>query len=641
MGTPLAFLVTLAVAAATGLLIYALIFRPLRHASELARAVASIGLLLLFLAIIELRYGDQPQSVPPILSTRNVHVAGVTTPLSYFEIGLITVAIAVGLWAVTRFTRFGLATLAAAEREKAVVLLGYSPDRLAAVNWIASSLIAALIGVLASPYIGLAPAPISFIVVPALAAALIGGMSSFALTTVAGIGIGIVQSLIFFYGTRTWFPHYGKGPTAIPFPGVFDIFVLGVILLALLLRSTSLPSRGATGQLKMPRSVTPRHSLARTLAFAGLAVVGMLTLSSAWRLGLTNTVVGVAICLSVVLLTGFVGQVSVAQLSIAGVAAFVMAKVALNWGLTFPLGPIIGVLCAAAFSLVVAMPALRIRGVNLAIVTLAIVEVVQNFVFALATKGGTQAGVNVAAPRFFGLKFGPLDKTSFQPLGDRVGGLLPNPFFGVFCIVVVALVALLVYRIRRSSIGLRFLAVRSNERVSSTTGFSVVRTKLLAFGLSAVIAGIGGALSAYRFGAVTTDYFTDIQALLFFAFAYMGGLGSVGGAIAAGMFVTGGIGSVVTTEWLKISTTYLDLLGGIGLILTVVLNPDGVAGKIIEQWEAAADRLRGVRGPRSEGATAIAQPAGNEPSQVAELAAQTVDGQAVPMTSQPSRESSG
>src|SRR5262249_3564956 len=159
------------------------------------------------------------------------------------------------------------------------------------------------------------------------------------------------------------------------------------------------------------------------------------------------------------------------QLSIAGVAAFVMAKVALNWGLTFPLGPIIGVLCAAAFSLIVAMPALRIRGVNLAIVTLAIVEVVQNFVFALATKGGTQAGVNVAPPRFFGLKFGPLDKTSFQPLGDRVSGLLPNPFFGVFCIIVVALLALLVYRIRRSSIGLRFLAVRSNERVSSTTGF--------------------------------------------------------------------------------------------------------------------------------------------------------------------------
>jgi branched-chain amino acid transport system permease protein len=463
-------------------------------------------------------------------------------------------------------------------------------------------------------------------------------MSSFALTTVAGIGLGIAQSLIFFYGTRNWFPHYGTGPTAIPFPGVFNIFVLGAILVALLLRSTSLPSRGATGQLKMPRSITPQHSVARTLAFAGLGVVGMLTLSSAWRLGLTNTVVGVAICLSVVLLTGFVGQVSVAQLSIAGVAAFVMAKVALNWGLTFPLGPIIGILCAAAFSLVVAMPALRIRGVNLAIVSLAIVEVVQNFVFALATKGGTQEGVSIGPPRFFGLKFGPLDKTGFQPLGDRVSGLLPNPFFGVFCIIVVALVALLVYRVRRSSIGLRFLAVRSNERVSSTTGFSVVRTKLLAFGLSALVAGIGGALSAYRFGAVTTDYFSDIQALLFFAFAYMGGLGSVGGALAAGMFVTGGIGSVITAEWLKISTNYLDLLGGIGLILTVVLNPDGVVGKLIEQWEASARRLRGSRRRTGDPATSVVEPTTNDDRDLVEVSDRTADTGVVPMTSHPSPE---
>ena len=582
LSTPVAFVITLAVAVVMGCALYYLVFRPLRNASELARAVASIGLLILFEAIVVLRFGDQPQQLPSVLPTSNVHFAGVTAPQSYYDVALITVALAAGLWAGMRYTRFGLATIAAAEKEKAVVLLGYSPDVLATANWVAASVIAALVGIFATPLIGLTPTGIAFMVVPALAAALLGGMSSFGIATISGLALGVAQALVSFYGTRSWYPKYGHGDAATPYPGIFQFIVLAVILLTLLLRSRPLPMRGAPSRLRLPRSVRPRHALPRTAVMSVMAIAAMLTLPSAWRLGLTNSVIGVMIALSVVILTGFVAQVSVAQLSIAGVAAFVMAKIAFNWGLAFPIGPIIAIAVATAFSLLLALPALRIRGVNLAIVTLAIVEFVQNFVFQLATKGGSVSGVNVAAPRLFGLKFGPDDPTKFRVIGDSSAGQLPNPFFGVFCIIVAALVVLLVYWIRRSGVGLRFLAVRSNESASATSGVNTVRTKLLAFALSSLVAGIAGVVSAYRFGSVTPDYFGDVQSLTFFAFAYLGGLGGVSGAVAAGLFAPGGIGVLMGSEWFGIPIQFTTLVGGIGLVLTVVLNPDGIGPRLVD-----------------------------------------------------------
>ena len=591
LSSPVAFVITLGVAVIVGYLLYYLVFRPLRNASELARAVASIGLLILFEAIVVLRFGDQPQQLPAVLPSTNVRFAGVTAPQSYYDVALITVALAFVLWAGMRYTRFGLATVAAAEKEKAVVLLGYSPDALASANWVAACVIAALIGIFATPIIGLDPTTMAFLVVPALAAALLGGMSSFGVATLAGLAFGVAEALVSFYGTRSWYPKYGHGDAATPYPGIFQGLVLAVILLTLVLRSRALPTRGAPSRLRLPRSVTPKHSVPRTTVATVMAIAAMLTLPSAWRLGLTNSVIGVMIALSVVILTGFVAQVSIAQLSIAGVAAFVMAKIAADWGLGFPIGPIIAVLAAAAFSMICAVPALRIRGVNLAIVTLAIVEFVQNFVFQLATKGGTVDGVNVGAPRFLGLKFGPDDPTKFRVIGDSSSGQLPNPFFGVFCIIVAALVVLMTYRIRRSSVGLRFLAVRSNESASATSGVNTVRTKLLAFSLSAIVAGIAGVVSAYRFGSVAPSYFGDIQSITFFAFAYLGGLGGVSGAVAAGLFAPGGIGVLMGSEWFGIPGEYTTLMGGIGLILTVVLNPDGVGPRTVESNLALWNKL--------------------------------------------------
>jgi len=241
--------------------------------------------------------------------------------------------------------------------------------------------------------------------------------------------------------------------------------------------------------------------------------------------------------------------------------------------------------------------------------------------------------VTVGAPRLFGLKFGPLDPTSFRPVGDAVAGLVPNPFFGVFCLLMVAVVVALTYWTRRSRIGLRLLAVRSDERASATSGISVTRTKILAFIASAGVAGVAGVLSAYRFGSVTNVYFGDAQSLLFFAFAYMGGIGSVGGAVWAGVLMPGGIGAIVGQQWLGVPPLFSTLIGGVGLVLTVVLNPDGIAPPTIEGFERLW-RLVAKRAPLPAGQAA--DPGGGRPpgpgATAAAPPAPRAAGEAIPAT---------
>jgi branched-chain amino acid transport system permease protein len=143
------------------------------------------------------------------------------------------------------------------------------------------------------------------------------------------------------------------------------------------------------------------------------------------------------------------------------------------------------------------------------------------------------------------------------------------------------------------------LAVRANERAAAAAGVSVKQTKIVAFAVSAFVAGIAGALSGYRFGSVTPDYFGIFQSLSFLAFAYMGGISSVTGAVVGGVLVTNGIMFTVLQKWIGVSPTYSILIGGLGLILTVVANPEGIAGtwrQLAVRWRAREERAAGGAG---------------------------------------------
>jgi branched-chain amino acid transport system permease protein len=332
---------------------------------------------------------------------------------------------------------------------------------------------------------------------------------------------------------------------------------------------------------------------------AAACVLALLTLAPDWRIGFTNSLIGIVICLSLVVLTGFAGQISLAQMAIAGISGFTLAKLATSAGLPFPVAPPCGALAATAVGLLAAMPAVRIRGVYLAAVTFAAAIAIESLVLRSPAWSNGNDGAPVPPPTFLGIDFGPNEHGSFGLIGYEGDGKLPNPWFGVFCLFVVMAVVALVVNVRRSAAGRRMLAVRSNERAAAAVGISVTGTKLLAFGLAAFIAGLAGALSGYRFGSVSPGYFGGFASLTFVAFAFLGGITTVSGAVIGGLLVGGGL-SFTALNHVGVRDEYTLLIGGLGLTLNAVLNPEGISGAARRAADAMQRRFRADARLRSE-----------------------------------------
>ncbi len=568
-----ALVAALLVCALTGALFDIVVLRRLRGASPLAKLLASVGLLVTVQAIAVFRFGTSGQFAPPVfpgLSSRSVHVFGQYIPADrFFLAGLVIVAAGV-LWAVYRYTRFGVATRAAAEDETKAMLAGVPPNELSLVNNVLAFTLAGALGVLVAPMSQLDPTVIALAVVPALGAALFARFTSFGIVVAAGLGMGIIDSLVTFYSSKPWFPT----SAGVPIPGVTELLYFVLIVVAMFLRGGKLPERGMLAEAALPAAPRAERVLAPALVLAAIGGAAFLVLPFDFRQASINSLIGIAVCLSFVVTTGFVGQISIVQVGLAGIAGFVVSKLAVHAGIGFPIGPVIAAAAATAVGLLTAVSALRVRGVNLAIVTLAAGVALERFVFANPTVGGGQSGAPVPPPHLFGLDLSP--KGSFPINNDT----LPSPIFGLVCVVVVVLLGMLVAGIRRSGLGQRMLAVRSNERAAAAAGVDVRAVKLIAFAISSAIAGIAGALYAYNFGSVTAGRFGIVTALGFVAFAYLGGITTVSGAAVGGLLVSGGLVFHAVIEWFGVPVDYQLFVAGLALIATIMFNPLGVAGAV-------------------------------------------------------------
>jgi branched-chain amino acid transport system permease protein len=297
-----------------------------------------------------------------------------------------------------------------------------------------------------------------------------------------------------------------------------------------------------------------------------LAVVAVFVLSAGWRLALINTFTGAIICLSFVVLTGYVGQISLAQVAIAGTAGFTLSIFGSRWGIPFPVAPLAAALVATVLGLIVAVPALRVRGVNLAIVTLAAAVAVEHLYFDNPDYTGGYTGAPVPHPRLLGLD-----------LGITKGADFPRIPFALLCLATLIVLALAVMNLRHSGTGRRMLAVRDNERAAAAAGVSVAATKLMAFGLSAFIAGLGGTLIAYQRTNLSAASFGIFTSLTFLAIAYLGGITTVQGSLWGGVLATGGFGFYALDRAFGLGQ-YQTLIAGLGLVVTAILNQEGIAG---------------------------------------------------------------
>ena len=588
MGFWPALAVSLAFCVLLGVLIHVLIFRPLRHAPPLAKVVASVGLLLFLQAIVIRRFATTPRAVKPLsfVSKDRVDLGLLKLTQEQLFVAVLVIAFTVALWALFRFTRFGLATRAAAENENGAVVLGFSPDRLAGINWVLSTCITGLLGIfVASINSTVEPLVVPALILPALSAALVGGFSSFGWTTFTAFLLGMQVPLVQFLGVRrSWFPHSGTQPI----PGVSQLVPLLVIVVVLYLWGDALPARGAITTGRLPDAPTPPRWALRYggPALAVLtAAAGLFWLSPAFRGALANSLVGVVICLSLVVLTGYVGQISLAQMSFAGISAFVVSKLSSEHGWPFPLPIFAGAVVALLAGMVVAVPALRVRGVSLAIVTLGCAVTADALIFANPSVNGGLNQAPVDAP-------GWLDPNRSAPrrvLGITIGdGKIPNPLTAMVSLVAAVVLAYVVANIRRSGTGRQMLAVRANERAAAAAGVNVAGTKVLAFGVSAFIAGIAGGVIAYRSGAASRRPLH---------------LRAVAGGLRLRLprrdherqrradrrpARVGRAGVHLPAEHRRHRHEFTLLLGGLGLIVTAVTQPEGIAGRL----RADAERVR-------------------------------------------------
>jgi branched-chain amino acid transport system permease protein len=567
-----ALILALLTSALLGLFVYLFIFKPLRQAPALAKVVASVGLIIVFITLVTRRFEDQSaMRVPNILPREPVTITGdLTVPRDGLWLLFIVAVVAGLLWLGSRYLRVGLAIRASAENEKGAVLLGYSPDRLAALGWVMSSVITSFLAILAAPQLQLNPTIYTFgFLVPALGAALIGKFQNFGPTLVTGVLIGMGQSLCTkLQNDISWFPEYGARE-GIPFV---------IIILTMIFLGERLPDRGAVKMWKLPTVPPARVTPVSFLTPTVLAIVGVLVLSPLWRAAIMTTVIAAVLALSLVVLTGFGGQTSLSQMAFAGIAGFTLSKLAMRYDIPFPIAPLFAAIAAMIFGLIVGLPALRVRGTNLAIVTLAGGVTIAEFVFKNPWVIGDieSGGAKVPNPSLAGWDFGLV-------YGDKVS----RPIFGVFLIIVLALLGLLVANIRRSGSGRVMLAVRGNERAAAAIGIDVTRVKMTMFAASSFIAGVGGTLIAYRFGSVSDLSYGVVASLTALAVAYLGGITSVSGAVTAGITAQAGIAFYAMGRLFDGMGSWEALIGGVLLIVTAIMNPEGIAGGIRLQVAAA------------------------------------------------------
>jgi sulfate-transporting ATPase len=562
-GTPtwLALTVGLLVGIGLGLVIYAVI-ASLRNASQLAKLIATLGLFSAGEAFMILRWGssDLQQQPTSMLPSRIVTLWGdMTIGLDRLLLIGIALVCALILKVIYSRTMFGLATSAVAENRRVAASAGWSPNRIELVNFAVAGALSALAAILLAPIVTLNAAIFAIAVIPALAAALVGRFSSFGITVTAALVIGVIQSEIALFQ-----PDIASrlGVSAGSLTGLAEAVPLVIILGYLVVTGKSRLQRGET-MARLPLPGGGRVSLLPLIA--GIAVgIALLAGVHSWGDALITTFAFCIIVASVVVIAGYAGQLSLCQFALAGVGAWMAARLISGNGWPFVAAWVVAIVGTTLVGIVVALPAIRTRGTSLAVATLALALMIDALLFSNSAVTGGLQGLPIPKISFFGLDLNPV----LHP--QRYGG---------FVLAVLVVVGLMVANLRRGRVGSRMLAVRSNERAAASLGISVVGVKLYAFAVAAGIAATGGVLLSLRQSNVGFGQYNVVGSILLVQYAVIGGIAWVSGVVSTAG-APGTIGAQIFTNLLPQGANvaaWLAVLSGLIVVLVLRQAPDGLA----------------------------------------------------------------
>jgi ABC-type branched-subunit amino acid transport system ATPase component/branched-subunit amino acid ABC-type transport system permease component len=545
-----------------GALTHLLIMKRLRRASPLARIVATLGVLIVLQAGAVLRYGSKITFVKSELPVKVLHPFDITISVDRFILIGIAAVLTVGLWLLYRYTQFGIATTAVAENQRAASAVGLSPDWIATANWALGSALAGAAAILIAPIVQLQVATMTNLVLAALATALVASFRSFPVAFAAGMLIGIGQTEL------TRYVHT---------PGVASSLPFAVIILWMLLRGQALPLRDYFLQ-RLPAVGSGRvHPIAIVVVGAITAFV-ITVVPTRWQDAFVTTFAMGFVLLSVVVITGYAGQLSLGQFALAGFGAWVAGRLVDAGGWPFWLALLAGIAATVPLGAIFAIPAVRARGINLAIVTLGMGSAIELMIFNNGNLVGGFNGTRIGNPTLFGWD---------------INAIVHPGRYAIVCMVGLVIVSLMVASMRRGRSGRRLLAVRTNERAAAALGISVPGAKIYAFAVSAGIAAIGGVLLAFRKDVIlyNTEY-TNFTSILVVAWSFIGGIGFLLGPIYGSTLAPGSLGGQLTNTILDSVTKYIQLIGGVLVVLLVLQNQDGIAREAANQVNWLAKQAR-------------------------------------------------
>jgi branched-chain amino acid transport system permease protein len=536
-----------------GALLERVVVRRLENAALEAKLTVTIALLLLGIAVATAVWNpEKVRMIQNFFNGHQVSIGGVN--LTYQQLIVVAAAIlaAVGLRLFFLYTRAGIATRAVVDDRELASLTGATPARFAQLGWALGCGLAALAGILIAPQFGaLSVTQLTLLVVNGYAAAMVGRLKSLPLTFVGAIILGLLYSYGVGYLPST--PGWNAFGNVIPM-----VFLLLVILV--LPQSRAVLSRRI--MVRAPRLVGLRESLVAGGALIVVAVV-VSRLLGATNLDYANRGLAVGIImLSLVLLTGYGGQVSLCQFSFAGLGAYAMSKVGGTHGSLVGLLAAMGL--AGAVGALLALPSLRLRGLYLALATLAFAQGMDIAFFNQIRFFGASNSIAVARPDVFGLS---LDSSRSLLIGLTI----------VFTVVAVGLLGL-----RRSRFGRRLVAINDSPGACLTLGVDMTRSKLAVFTLSAAIAGLGGALYGGVQTQVGPDDFQFILSLTLLLIAVAWGIRTTAGMLFGGILFALG---PLLEQHLTHPRDVFELLVGLAAI-GVSQNPEGTFGgnTLLQKW---------------------------------------------------------
>ncbi len=618
------FAVLCVIAPLMGAFLYRVIIRGLEGTSEIVKLVIPIALLLAAISGAGWIWkSDRPRSLRPWWGPQStVKIFGETVQYHQIAIVAIAIGLALGLRLLLYRTRIGVAMRAVVDDRSLLELNGGRPDRASLVSWMVGVSLSALAGILITPETGgsLSQTLLTLLVINAFAAAMLGRLRSLPLTFLGAIMLGFLTRMAF------------KRPAGF-MPKSFDTWIdnlrLATPMIMLFIVLLLLPQdrlRGTVITRTRERFTMPSMKQSVLAAAVFVAVIAMLSsiMAPSARITLANGIGSGLIMLSLVLLVGYAGETSFATMAFAGIGGTVFFHWLPNHEANVRAGFIqyvVAVLVCAVVGAVVALPALRLRGLYLGLATAAFSVGVEKMLFLEITpsrriypatltiiaavglaaiygswrswraKGAGIAAVVSAAVFALAATNGWLVDERWSPLFVQGNLTIPRPkLFGydfksqqrylMLLTVVFALLGLMLIAIRASAYGRRLAAMKDSPAACATLGMNIVRLKLSVFMLSAAMAGLGGTLFGGQIGSITAERFGLFESFSMFMLLVVAGMGYVSGGFAAGLLhssvfvVLQAILEKVETDyaafggwfkWLASFTAVMPALIGIGL----------------------------------------------------------------------------